>query len=352
MTNSLNQVDPKDALMERRVKYAKMGLIVAIMTGVAQGFGGTVADIAGGMWPFYDETYGILTLIICAYITGGLIDFFNGCWIFIWNKATRRPLAEYIRIIKTKIGVMLIVGGFLGGPCATGALMVAIFLCGPTYALAICGLYPVFGVLSNWIVLKEKLPGRAWAGVIIVIVGATIISYSPPDGDIRPYFAVGIAFAIFSGFCYGVEGTFVSYAGDMVDPMTASGIWRCWVSGIFQIGIIVPVLSIFAGDITTGWTIVGQAFSTGTPVLAIIIAAIGTGGAIYGFYPALDMCGVGRTMALCSVAALWSIVWTSILSLFGIMTLEITGVAIVGCFVVITGALLCIANPKELIRLR
>lgn len=347
-----NTIDAKAVLTSKRIRNAKLGLLVALFTGISNGFGGSVTDIASGMWPLSDPNYGVMLVIIAAYISAGLSDFFAGCWIFIWNKASRRPFAEYIRVLKTKIGLLLIVGGFLGGPLATGGFMAAIYLCGPTYALALSGLYPVVGTLASRITLKEKLPGRVWLGIIIVVIGAFIISYSPPDGEVRPYFAVGVAFAFLAAFGWGVEGSVVSYAGDMVDPNIAAGIWRTWGSGIFQLAIVLPLLSIFSGDIMRGWNILGQAINVGTPVAVMAIAGLGTGGAIYYFYQALNMCGIGRTMSFSATSSLWSIIWCLIFQAFGWLTFEVTGMAIAGSFILVAGVLLCISNPKDLIRLR
>ena len=54
----------KEALEKKRMKFAKLGIVVGLGAGVAYGFQGVVLGKAGGMAPFADPAYGVWMICI------------------------------------------------------------------------------------------------------------------------------------------------------------------------------------------------------------------------------------------------------------------------------------------------
>ena len=353
MGNNLNAQDARAELMARRTKFAVLGMLLALLSGVGQALNGSMTGVASGMDPFSNPTYGLWMIVICSFICSGLHDFFSGIWILIFNKCLKRTFTEYIRLLRTKVGWLLIVGAALGGPLATCGAMAATYLCGPTYSLAISGAYPIVGTLAAVIFLKEKITPRAWIGIIIAVVGVLTVSYSPPDGESYPYFAIGIIFALLCALGWGTEGTFITYAGDMIDPNIGVGTFRSFGSGLFILLIAVPITG-FIGHvgIGAGFEVLGAAISEGTPILVMVIAALGGGSSMYFFYQALNMCGNGRGMCINITSSLWSIPICLILQAMGLMNYEVSPRALIGAGIIVIGTMLSIASPKDLVDLR
>lgn len=350
-----NDLNAQNELMSRRMKYAKTGMLIALLSGVGQGFNASMTGVASGLWPFSDPAYTVIMLVICSFICSGLHDFFSGVWILIWNKASRRSITEYARLLKTKLGWLLLIGGMLGGPIATGGSMAATYLCGPTYSLAISSIYPLFGVVAGAIFLKEKISLRTWIGLIIAVGGVFIMSWAPPSGESYPFFAIGLFFAFLCAFGWGVEGTFVAYANDMLDPNIAVGTFRSFGSAIVLFLLIIPLTGLFGGvGAGAGFEILGDAIGAGTPVLVMALAALGGGSSMYFFYQALNSCGISRTMCINITSGIWSIPICLILEAIGVMNYEITGQAVIGAFVIVAGNLIALSktDQNDLVNLR
>ncbi len=350
-----NNLNAQNELMGKRLKFAKTGMLIALLSGIGQALNGSMTSLASGLWPFTDPSYTALTIVVCSFICSGLHDFFSGCWILIWNKLSRRTFTEYVRLLKTKIGWLLMIGALLGGPIATGGAAAATYLCGPTYSLAISGIYPLIGVLCGVIFLKEKLTVRTAVGIVIAVAGVLIMSFSPPSGENFPYFTIGLIFAFVCAIGWGTEGVFAAYANDMLDPNISVGTFRSFGSGLFMLFVIVPMVCIFGRlGAGAGFEILGQAIGQGTPVLIMIIAALGGGGSMYFFYQALNSCGISRTMCINITSSIWSIPICLVLETCGLMEYEITGRAIIGAVVIVIGSIIALAktDDQDLVSLR
>lgn len=341
----------KDALEKKRMKFAKLGIIVGLGAGVAYGFQGVILGKAGGMEPFADPAYGVWMICIASLAINCIHEFFAGVWALVFNTVTGRGLKEYGRLLKTKMGWMLAGGAFIGGPLAAGAYMIAINLCGATYAAAITAFFPVIGQILSSIFLKEKMSGRAWIGVVFVVIGALLVGFAPPDSG-YPHFALGIVMAVIAAVLWALEGLIVTYANDIVDPYVPVGVFRTFGTSLVYIVLLIPLCGAIGGVGMDGFKVIGEAFVSGGPVIWIAIAAIGGAFNYLAFYASMSMAGVGRAMALDVTYAFWSIVFGFVLSWLGIVEYSITGLAVIGVIIVIIGTVLVIANPKELLNLR
>lgn len=342
---------PQEALDKRKIRFAAIGFVWALIAALTWAFQGNLMGVAGGMWPFAAAGYSVMTIAVASIVTSGLHDFFAGIWLFFMNIGTGRSLKETGRLLSTKIGTVMLLAAFFGGPMATGAYLVGVNLCGVTYAAAIGGTSPIVGAIIGRLIFKEQMKSRVWFGIIAAVIGVLIVSYSPPSGD-HPYFVIGLLFAVFSSVGWGLEGVCAVYAADMTDSSTACGIYRTFGSAIMTFAVLVPIFGLLAGNAGTGFHILAQAFSAVTPVIWIAIAAIAGGLSYVSIYNAFPRTGVGRSLTVNVTYTLWSIPVGFLFAALGFSDYSISGRAIIGCIVIFLGVALVIANPKELVKLR
>ena len=72
----------REALEKKRLKFAKVGILIGLGAGVAYGFQGIVLGQAGGMFPFADPSYGLW--LICVDCTRFLQEY--GRWFLIQHE--------------------------------------------------------------------------------------------------------------------------------------------------------------------------------------------------------------------------------------------------------------------------
>ncbi len=350
--NTLNQITPQQALEKRKIRYAATGLLWACSAAVTWAFYGNIMGVAGGVSPFSDPAYTVAVIAVASIVTGCLNDLFSGIWVLIINLATGRSLKEYGRLLKTKIGAATLLAAFFGGPFATGASLIAINLCEPTYALAIGGTSPIVGAIAGRILFKENLNARIWLGIVIAVAGVLIVSWAPPTGKEYPYFAIGLLFAVLSSVGWGIEGVCCIYAADMTDSATACGIYRTFGSGLMFLILFVPAAGLIAGDATLGFSMMAEAFSAGTPILWILAASALAGISYLSIYNAFPRAGAGRSLCVNVTYSLWSIPVGYLFLAMGIGSYAITGQAIIGCVIIFIGVMMVVGNPKDLVKLR
>lgn len=347
----INGLTPQEALDKRKINFAAIGFVWALVAALTWAFQGNFMGIAGGMEPFAVSGYSVMMLALASIVTGGLHDLFAGIWLFFMNIGTGRSLRETGRLISTKIGTMNLLAAFFGGPMATGCYLVGVNLCGVTYAAAIGGTSPIIGAFVGRILFKERMNVRVWIGVVIAVLGVLIVSYSPPSGD-YPYFVIGLLFSIFASIGWGLEGVCATYAADMTDSSTACGIYRTFGSALMTFAILVPLFGVLAGDVGAGFKIAVQSFADVTPVVWIAVAAIAGGLSYVAIYNAFPRTGVARSLTVNVTYTLWSIPVGFLFAAVGLSHYDIAGRAIIGCIIIFVGVALVIGNPKELVKLR
>jgi drug/metabolite transporter (DMT)-like permease len=194
----------------------------------------------------------------------------------------------------------------------------------------------VIGAILARIFLKQKISIRVAAGMSVCVVGAILIGYAPPSGDVLPNFYLGLICAGIAAFGWASEGV-LSVAGmAMVDPEVAINIRQITSGTVFSL-VVLPIIG--------GYALYAQVLTT--PNIMMVIAAAALAGSIsfLAWYKANSSIGVAKGMALNSTFSLWGIVFP-----FFISGLVITTNLVIGAIAVFCGAILVVMNPMELIR--
>lgn len=332
VVRSKNSLTAEQVQTKQQYSHAVKGLFYGVVSGATWGLDGVILGIALAMAPFTDG----ISLYAGALAGACMHDGIAGFWLFLYNLFTGK-WREYARTIRTKPGMIVVLGALFGGPIAMSGYLVGINLAGATYSLAITAMYPAIGAILAVFILKERITLRVWIGIFTCITGAIIVGWTPPDSTAYPHFYLGLALSLLATFGWGMEGVLSTFGMDMVDPDIAIGI-REATSFFVYLTVILPLAA--------GMVIFWQAFSHNV-IWFMAIAGLAGGVSYLMWYRALNTTGVGRAMALNVTYALWAIVFGYFLT-----DLEITFSLIAGALVITFGTVLVVANPKELFNLR
>lgn len=320
---------------EQKLAHAKKGLFFGALSGIFWGLDGVLLGIALAMSPFTDSA--LNNAIFVAPLVGACLhDGFAAFWLFLYNLFSGRG-KEILRSLRTKPGIIICFAALFGGPIAMSGYLLGIQLAGTAYTLSITAIYPALGTIFAMIFLKEKVPLRAWVGIIACIIGSFVVGYTPPEGGEHPHFYLGLALALLPTLGWALEGVIVTYAMDLLDPAAAINIRQATSFIVYLVGVL-PAIG--------GFIIFRDAIIAKSGATLLLTALIGAASYL-SWYKAMNMTGVGRAMALNITYAIWSIVFGVLLT-----NLKLTPNLIIGSIIITIGALLVMANPKELINLR
>lgn len=329
--SNLSTRNLQELQMTKDLSHAKKGLLWGILSGATWGLDGVILGMALAMAPF---TAGA-TLYAGPLAGAAMHDGFAGFWLFLYNLFTGR-WREYLRTLKTKPGMIVLLGALFGGPIGMSGYLIGINLAGASYALSITAMYPAVGAILAFFVLKEKIRLRVWLGIALCIVGAITVSYVPPEGNF-PHFYLGIALSLLACIGWGTEGVLSGFGMDMVDPAVAIGIREASSFVVYFVAILPAV---------AGMIIFWEAFLANA-LLYVALAGFFGGLSYLAWYRAINMTGVARAMAFNISYALWGVFFGWLLT-----DLQITPNLLGGAAIIFVGTVLVTANPKELLKLR
>lgn len=292
---------------------------------------------------------GLLAAYVISILLLGICEFLGGVFTLIWNVARGLPLAEVGRNWNVKSGRMIILSAILAGPVGTACSVIAISMCGSTYANCIIGLAPVVTAILSIFMLKEKLSGRAWIGIIVSIIGALVACAGHPESVSN--FALGIAIACVCPVAFALEGIISTHGVDVTDPMLSCPMYRMIASGIIEVVLCIIICAV-TGHI--GWigALFSAMFSTPLCLIFMLCTAVAMFIQYNTAYCSFNYCGAAKSEAILWTGTFWTIPVGFAMQAMGILPYTVTAIGIVGAIVVVVGIMLVVAKPSELLDLR
>ncbi len=328
----------KDKLTSRQVSYAKRGMGTALVAASFWGLNGILLGIVFLMAPFSTAAGVYAPSLVQAAVHDGF-----GClWVFLKNIWSGKWI-EYLRVLNTRPGKIICLGAVCGGPLAMSGYVLGINLAGAPYALPISALCPCVGTILAAIFLKERIVPRVWLGIVLSIVGAVIVSYTPPSDEVYPHFYLGIGLSLVATFGWGLEGVLSTYGMDLVDSSVAAGL-KYLTSFVVYLAAVLPLFAAFP--------FMFELFLEGRTMLLLGATAMTGAASFFLWYKALNMTGVSRTMALDTTYVLWGMLYTWLFSKLGAVEFEFTPTLVIGALIIVAGVTLVVANPKEMLKMR
>jgi len=308
--------------------FAKKGNRIALVSGATFGIHTALLGVAMTL----TVMTGNVNYIVWYLIVAAANELFATIWLSI-NNVREGRFKEVWRSFKTFPGKMACIGGILGGPIANGAYLLGIAFAGATYAVPITALKAVISAFLAAIFLKQKIKFRIWVGVVICIIGAIIIYYTPPY-DPPQNFTLGVIFALIAAAGWGIEGMLAAYGSAVLDTKATINL-RYIASTVIFIVILLPLIG--------GTLEFFLLFTQVRGMLLLIIAALFAGMSFLQWYKGNAMCGVAKGAALNGTYPLWTILFTMLVTL----DFSITPMVAIGAIVIVLGATIVSLNSDE-----
>lgn len=333
---------------KKQVKMVKFGLTIAFISAmfniVFQNFNvAATSQIESG----FSAT--LIASFVMSIMTLGICEFMGGVVAVIWNLIRGVPLAEFRRNWNVRSGRMIIASAVVAGPIGTGCSVVAISNCGSTYANCIIAMAPIVTAILSVFILKEKISGRAWAGIVIAIIGAVIACMGAPENARN--FVLGIIIACICPLAFALEGIISTHGVDVTDPMLSCPMYRMIASGIIEI-LVSVVICILTGHASWIGLLIGLITSSPKCMFFLVCTAIAMFIQYNMAYCSFNYCGAAKSEAILWTGAFWSIPVGFAMQAMGILPYSVTKVGIIGAVVVALGIIIVVAKPSELFSLR
>ena len=326
---------------QKAIAFAQKGIFLALLSGIIFSWDAIILTRADHFAPFNDPKLWLLMPVLCA----GIHDLSSAVVATTFNWRTGR-FKEIWRSLLSKPGRAVILGAFFGALFGMGGYMAAVRFAGPAYILPITSLYPAVASVLAMFILKEKIGPLSWSGIILCIIGASVIGFTtPPEGSTGTLFYIGMGCALLAAIGWAAEGVFATAGMDFIDPNVALNIYYI-VSSSLYIFIIIPVMSLLVLPEAGGIAVLGGVLSSKGLFFIILAGCIGSF-SYFCWYSAMNMTGVSRAMALNISYSLWGILFS-----FLFTDVVITRNLLVGALVIFIGMFLVIGNPKKMMDLR
>lgn len=217
-----------------RSKY-RIGVLAGIGSAVTWGIDTVLMVIVLAMAPFLPDNAVFLAPVITAFFH----DAFSAVWTFIYL-AFKKQLGPLFKAIKTKSAFFVALAALLGGPVGMTGYVLSVKYIGPSYTAIISSLYPAFGAVLAYFVLKEKMTKKGWAGLLVAVTGICLITYSPNEAGIS---IIGFIWCIVCVIGWGSESVVcaVGMNGDEVSSEFALQI-RQLTSGLVYAFLVIPII--------------------------------------------------------------------------------------------------------------
>ena len=203
----------------------------------------------------------------------------------------------FFKTLFSKSGIAIISAALLGGPIGMGAYILAIENLSPSFAASISAIYPAFGALLAYLLLKEHISKRQIIGLLIS-VGAIMFMGLGPDLDVKNGLLGFLSIAI----CivgWGSEAVIISWAlKDEIDSTIALTI-RQMTSSLVYLLMIMPILGYDAASFVV--------LKKSLLLIVILASFLGTFSYIF-YYKAIDVLGATQAMALNITYPFWAFV--------------------------------------------
>jgi uncharacterized membrane protein len=328
----------KEVVEQKNIKYAKAGILWAALAGILYGISPSFQTLALGVEPLSSVPAAYLLLI--PLLMACLQDAVSGVIVYFKNVQAGKH-KEYLRVLKTKPGKIIVLSSLFGGPFALGTFMLGVFLAGPVYPVAISAMFPAMGAVMARVFLKEKLSLTAWTGIMLCVAGSVTIGWVPPVGDVYPRFYLGLMFAVICAVSWGLELTIGVLGMDFIDPEIALGI-REFASSAISF-VLLPIL---AGIGFKSYGLMAETIASMSFVY-IMLAGLAAGVSYFFYFKAGNACGASRAMAL-------NPLFTLSASAIGIVFMgsQVGTTFFIGLAILLVGAVLVAGKPAELLTLR
>ncbi|WP_293824597.1 DMT family transporter [uncultured Parolsenella sp.] len=302
-----------------------------LFSGILWGLDTVVLGIALAMAPYF----GTADAAAFASIASSFIHD-AGCaiWLLIYM-GVRGRLKDTVAALKTRSGLVVMLGALLGGPIGMTGYVIAINNIGPAYTAIISAFYPALGALLSFILLKERMSSKQIAALVVALFGVMAMGVISAGDSEMGNTALGLAGAVLAVIGWGSEAVLCAWGmkDDAVDNETALQIRETTSALVYGL-VVVPIFG--------AWGFAASAilsFATGVVALS---ALAGTASYLF-YYKGISLIGAAKAMALNISYSAWAVAFGFILQ--GTVPSLAT---VFFCIVILVGTILAASDWNEL----
>lgn len=269
-----------------------------------------------------------------AVVGSFLHDALCALWLLAYM-AARGRLEDTLRALRTRSGVVVILGALLGGPIGMTGYVVAIDNLGAAYTAVVSAFYPAFGALLSHLLLGERMSKGQVVALAAALLGVMAMGLVSAGDNTVANPVLGLLGAAATVVGWGSEAVLCAWGmreGD-VDNETALQI-RETASATAYAVVVLPLFG------ASGLAI--ESIPTIAAGLAALSALSGTASYLL-YYQGISAIGAARAMALNVSYSAWAVGFSFVLQ--GIVP---TSATLICCAVVLAGTVLTACDWKEL----
>ena len=302
-----------------------------LFSGILWGLDTVVLGIALSMSPYIGTAEAVA---FAAIASSFLHDAGCALWLLLYMGAKRR-LGDTLAALKTRSGLVVVLGALLGGPIGMTGYVIAINNIGPAYTAIISAFYPALGAFLSFVILKEKMSGKQIAALVLALFGVMAMGYISAGDSEMGNATVGLVGALLAVIGWGSEAVLCAWGmrDDAVDNETALQI-RETTSALAYAVVVVPLFG--------AWGFAASAIpSLATGVIALSALA-GTASYLF-YYTGISVIGAAKAMALNISYSAWAVVFGFLLQ--GSVPSPAT---VFFCVLILVGTVLAASDWNEL----
>ncbi|MGL5575479.1 MAG: DMT family transporter [Sarcina sp.] len=311
-----------------RKKGFYSGISKGVISAASWGLYTVLSGILLTMKPFNSTVASIVFL--APFVSVFVYDSFSTIWVLIFL-TVKGQLKSLGKAFKSKSAKFIVLGGIMGGPVGMTAYYASIRYLGASNTATISAIYPAFGALLASIILKEKVPFRAWIGLLLMIGSIGILGFTGSHGHFN---LIGFGFALITVVGWGSECVIAGFGmqNGEISPEHALQI-RQFSSSIAYGIVLIPILS--------GGSLLVSVFSHGITIVMLIAMALAGAISYFCYYGAINTIGATKAMALNIGYSVWAMIFA-----FFIQGTGITLKMVICAILVIIGSVM-VAAPKK-----
>ncbi len=336
--------------------FFKKGISLALFSGLTYGMytAFLTMGMTQGIWgDWYGANTAGLSAFAVAYLLAALGNAINDTCSAVWAilySIIKGKFGDFLRCINTKPGRIMILAALIGGPIAGTAYVIALQMAG-SIVVPISALCPAIAAILGKILFKQKLNKRMAFGIAICVCASFLIGSTGFSGTASTKTIIGFCIAIVAALGWGFEGCVAGYGTSMIDYEIGICI-RQVTSGIANLFILVPVISIMAGKVGLSFNLAVQAFTNGPAMIWFVLSGLLSVITFMTWYAGNSMCGAGLGTACNGTYSFFG-------PLFCLLLLGVYGgksgwslpsVAWIGAAIMMFGILTISMNPLDLFK--
>lgn len=334
--------------------FFKKGIMIAIVSGMCYGLYSAFVTVAmgKGIWGEWYGENSTLSAFAVVYVIGALGAALNDLMSAVWSwiiALYKGKIGDFFRCINTKPGKIMILAAIIGGPIAGTAYIIALQMAG-SIIIPITALCPAIGAVLGKIIFKQELNKRMSLGIAICVAASALIGMSGVTGEVGSGALIGIIVALIAAFGWGIEGVVAGYGTSLIDSEIGIMI-RQTTSGILNLLVLVPLLSIMDGNLGQATKLISLALTDSSSLIFFAISGFFALFAFSLWYKGNSMCGAALGMACNGAYSFWGPFFCWIVIGIGMQESgwNVPFIVWVGALIMIFGILLIAMNPLDLI---